>query len=300
VPSLEALIRGNHEILCVVTQPDRKKGRHLLLEGTVVKAIAKKNKFTILQPDKINSSEAANALRSFNADLFVVIAYGQILSRELLSIPKVMAVNLHASLLPKYRGAAPISRALISGENETGVTVIKMEEKMDAGGIIAQKRLIIDGDDNAQSLEDKLSTVGAHCLTEAIALIQKGGYRLMAQDDGLVTFAPKLRKEDGLIDWNKSATSINNLIRGCMLWPGAFTYFNNKLLKIYKSKVLGIPSSDYTAGQIVNVSKDHLTVATAEDCLEVLELQIEGKRKMTSEEFISGHHIRTGQIFAKK
>jgi len=302
VPSLIALIKSGHNIPCVVTQPDRQKGRGLPLTATAVKKAAQESRLNIYEPQKINTSEAAGFLKGFGADLFVVISYGQILSREILEIPKTFSINAHASLLPKYRGAAPINRALINGERTTGVTLMKMTEKMDAGPIILQKNAEIDDEADYLTLEAKLSQVAAELLVDSLKPIEKGNYKLRDQDEGSVSFAPKLKKEDGCIDWDKPAADIYNLIRGCVSWPGAFTYYQGKLLKIYKAGV-SLQVSKFASsvpGEILEASKEGIVVSTGRGNISIKELQIAGKRRMRAEEFISGHKISAGEVLIKK
>lgn len=302
IPSLKALITGGHKISCVVTQPDRQKGRGLHLESTAVKTTSLEAGLRIYQPENINTSESINFLKSLNPDLFAVISYGQILSQEILDIPKLFAINAHASLLPKYRGAAPINWAIICGEKVTGVTIIKMTKKMDAGSIITQETINIQEDDTAIVLEDKLAKIAAGLLIETAICIKNNTYKSTPQDGSKISFAPKLKKEDGLINWNKSACEICNLIRGVINWPGAFTYYKGKLLKIYKARVCPLarlPVSQF-AGEIISASKENILVATGKDSLGILELQLEGKRKMTVEEFIAGHKILPRGILGTK
>lgn len=302
VPALEALIESKHKVFCVVTQPDRKKGRGLHLSSTVVKNIALEEGLEIYQPERINTPEAVSFLKSLKPDLFIVIAYGQILSQEVLEIPKKFAMNIHAALLPQYRGAAPINWAIIKGEKTTGVTAMKMSKEMDAGDIIFQKKLDISSVDTAITLEEKLSRLAAELLLETLNSIEKDNLKMIPQDNSKVSFAPKLKKEDGLIDWRKTAQEIYNLIRGCLEWPGAFTYFHSRLLKIYKARVL--PSSSLpvfaSPGAVKQISREGIVVATGKDNLIIEELQPEGKRKMKVEEFIAGHKICVGEIFGKK
>ena len=297
VPSLKALSSCGHKISCVVTQPDKKKGRGLSLSATAIKELAKEFNLKIFQPENINIPEAIKLLKALNPDLFVVIAYGQILSSAILSIPKVFSINLHASLLPKYRGAAPINWAIIKGEKITGITVMKMAEEMDAGPIIQQKEIEINNDDTSITLEDKLSHFAAQLLLTSLRSIEDNNYNLVPQNENNVSFSPKLKKEDGRIEWSKPAWDIYNLIRGCISWPGAFTYYNGKLLKIYKAKVFAHArlSASPLPGEISDVSKEGITVVTGRDKLIIEELQIEGKRRMKVEEFIAGHKICIGE-----
>ena len=296
VPSLKALKTSGHKISCVVTQADRKKGRGLSLGGTAIKMVAEESNLKIYQPERINTSQAISLLEDLRPDLFVVIAYGQILSSGILNIPKIFSVNVHASLLPKYRGAAPINWALIKGEKTTGITAIKMAKEMDAGPIILQKEIEISNDDTAITLEGKLSRMAAQLVLAVLSSLEENDYNLMPQDEDNIGFAPKLKKEDGRIDWNKPAWDIYNLIRGCISWPGAFTYYKGKLLKIYKARVSSqvrkFASSN--PGEILEASKEGIVVSTGKGNIIIEELQIEGKRRMKAEEFISGHKISAG------
>jgi methionyl-tRNA formyltransferase len=301
VPSLKALLAMPHKITCVVTQPDRLKGRGLHLGGTAVKTTALEAGLKIYQPKVINAKEAIEFLRGLSADLFIVVSYGQILSQEMLDLPAVFAINIHASLLPKYRGAAPINWAIINGEKITGVTIMKMAKKMDAGPIIMQKSIDIAEDDTAITLADKLSHLGAQLLGDSLNALMNNSYKLIPQEKNKVSFAPKLKKEDGLIGWDNPAKDIHNLIRGCLVWPSAFTYYNGKLLKILKSRIAterfpGKPA----AGKIIEVSKAGIAVAAGMGSLIIEELQIEGKRVMEAEEFIAGHKIRAGEVLGKE
>lgn len=302
VPSLKALLASTHNVACVVTQPDKQKGRGLHFAGTAIKAIASDAGVNVYQPGNINDSGSVNFLKGLNPDLFVVIAYGQILSQEILDIPRIFSMNIHASLLPKYRGAAPINWAIIKGEKKTGISVIKMAKEMDAGPILLQEELEINSDDTAVTLEDKLSGLAAQLLLDALLSIEKNNYKVSPQNEKGITFAPKLKKEDGRIDWSMPAQNIYNLVRGCINWPGAFTYYKGKLLKIYKAKLsLGSESPDsLLPGEISGVSKEGITVITGYDKLIIEELQIEGKRRMQAEEFMIGHKIHAGDIFNKK
>ncbi|MCX5703810.1 MAG: methionyl-tRNA formyltransferase, partial [Candidatus Omnitrophica bacterium] len=234
---LKALIASGYRISCVVTQPDRRKGRGLAVGPTAVKLAAQGAELKIYQPNEVNSTGAVKFLKALGPDLFVVIAYGQILSQEILDIPKIFSINVHASLLPKYRGAAPINWAIINAETATGITVIKMVKSMDAGAIIQQQKLEIGNDEDSIMLEDKLSKLAAEVLIDSLKSIENNGYKLTPQDEADASLAPKLKKEDGLVIWSKPARQIHNLVRGCLGWPGAFTYYRGKLLKIYKVRV---------------------------------------------------------------
>jgi len=296
---LKSLIEAGAYICCVVTQPDKKQGRGLHLEGTPVKNIAKSAGLKIHQPQNINTKESAGFLKSLLPDLFIVIAYGQILSQEILDIPGIFSINAHASLLPKYRGAAPINWAIVKGEKTTGVSIIKVNSKMDAGEIILQKKIEIRENDTTVTLSQKLSELSALSVLESLSALENNKVKLTKQKPSEITLAPLLKKESGLIDWSAKARDLYNLVRGMLPWPGAFTYFHGKLLKVYSSRVCGFASSQVHPGEIVKISKSGIVVATGEGCLEISELQIEGKRRMSAEEFASGHKIKAGQILGK-
>ncbi|MCX5710800.1 MAG: methionyl-tRNA formyltransferase [Candidatus Omnitrophica bacterium] len=300
VVPLKALIEAGYKISCVVTQPDKKKGRGLHLEGTPVKIIAKASGLKVFQLQKINSKEGADFLRALKPDLFIVIAYGQILSQEILDIPKIFSINAHASLLPKYRGAAPINWAIIKGEKTTGVTIIKMNAKMDAGEIIMQRKFGIDENDTSVILSKRLSESSALLLLESLSAIENKKVKLAKQDESAISLAPLLKKEDGLIDWSRSASDLHDLARGMLPWPGAFTYYKGKILKIHKAKVgVRCPVSGVRTGEVIEIFNNMIKVAAGDGCLDVLELQIEGKRPMSAQEFISGHKIKVKECLGK-
>lgn len=302
VSSLQSLISSGHKVSCVVTQPDKPKGRHLYLSGTLVKDAALKFGIEVYQPESVNTLESIKFLKELKADLFVVISYGQILSEEILNIPKIFCINAHASLLPKYRGASPINRAIINAEKDTGVTIIKMTGQMDAGPIILQQPIEISEDDTDISLEEKLSRIASQLILEMFNSIKDNNFKLTPQDENRVSFAQKLKKEEGLINWEKPALDVYNLIRAITRWPGAFTYYNGKLLKVYKTKVCrpAGPPVSRSAGEIIKVSKEGIVVVTGKDNLVIEELQLEGKRRMRIEEFMSGHKINIGEKFIRK
>lgn len=302
VPSLKAILAAKHKVSCVVSQPDRQKGRHLHIEGTALKSAAEEAGLKIYQPQDINTAEAAKFLTSFNPDLFAVIAYGQILSPQILDIPQNFALNVHASILPKYRGAAPVNRSIINGDKETGITIIKMTQRMDAGPIILQKIAEINPMDTSLTLEKRLSEIAADLLVVSLELITQNNYNLTEQDEKQASFAPKLKKEDGFIHWEKPAVDIHNLIRGCIDWPGAFTYYKGKLLKIYGAKTIRVSECQSVSkpGEIIEVSREGITVSCGRDNLVIEELQIEGRRRMSVAEFIAGHKVKPADRLGKK
>jgi methionyl-tRNA formyltransferase len=297
VAPLKALVSNGHDICLVVTQPDRKKGRGMHLLPSVFKEAAQGLKLKLFQPAVINSDDSIRFLKGFSADLFVVIAYGQKLSPAVLLIPKTIALNVHASLLPKYRGAAPINWAIIKGETKTGNSLMKITPEMDAGAVILEKERDILESDTAVTMEQKLSDDAAVLLIEGLQRIEKGQYDLKDQDKTKVSFAPKLKKTDGLINWEKSAAEINDLVRGCLDWPGAFTYYKGRILKIFSSKAVKdeIAHSFGLPGQVIDTSNNMFTVATGKGFLRIEQLQLEGKNRMSTEEFIRGNKISAGE-----
>lgn len=295
VPSLKRLIDSGHEVVCVVTQPDRKKGRHLLFSATSVKSAALKANLKISQPEKIDTS-FIEFLKKFESDIFVVISYGLILPKSLLSIPKKLSINVHASLLPKYRGAAPINWAIIKGEKTTGITIIRMNEKMDEGEIISSKETSIENNDTSETLSEKLSKIAPDLLLKTIKEIENDKAVFNSQDHRKVSYAPKLNKKDGLIDWSKTAIEIYNQVRGTVPWPGSFTSWQGKLLKIYKAGIIDEKNSDYKFGEIIEASKDRILVATGKGSLNIELLQLESGNKMQASQFICGHKIKKGDL----
>lgn len=290
---LNTLIEAGFPIAGIVTQPDRKSGRGLQLLSTPVKEFAQKKGLEVF----VAEDALPERLKTIKPDLFVVVAYGRILSEEILKIPRLYAVNIHASLLPKYRGAAPIAQAIIKGEKISGVTIIRMNEKMDAGEIITQKEISIEMADNAISLEEKLSSLAQRQILETLKLIEEGKAAFYQQDSTQATYVSKLNKEDGRIDWSKEALSIYNQIRGCLSWPIAFTYLGEKRLKIFKAKVSQREAKGSRVGEIVSLEQGLITVACGKDAIEIEELQSENSKRMKALDFILGARIKVGEVF---
>lgn len=289
VKSLEALVSAGHNIALVVTQPDKPKGRRLNYLPTQVKVKAEELKLKCYQPKNPNTKESLDYLRQFSADIFMVIAYGSILKNPLLGLPKLYPLNVHASLLPKYRGAAPINWAIINGEKETGISVIKMNELIDAGDILLQEKIPIEDDDTALTLGQKLEMQAADTLIGAINLIEQGVVKFIKQDDSAVSFAPKLEKRNGEIDWNKSAVEIDRKIRGLLPWPGAYTYYKGKLLKLWSAQIR--EENSEKPAEVLEVTTGRLVVGTAKGSLEILELQLESGKRLSAPVFLSGHKL---------
>ncbi|HUT84919.1 MAG TPA: methionyl-tRNA formyltransferase [Thermodesulfobacteriota bacterium] len=295
VSSLKALIEKGEEVVCVVTQPDRPKGRGREVQQSPVKKVALARHLLLLQPQSVKDAESIAYLRNFSPDLFVVVAFGQILSREVLQIPPHGAINVHASLLPKYRGAAPINWALINGEEMTGVTAMLLDEGMDTGPILLQRPLDIEPEDTASSLHDKLSHLGAELLTETIDRLRRGELKPVPQDHAKASYAPRLKKDDGLIDWRKSARDINNLIRGLTPWPTAYTHLEGKALKIFNSVVIEEEVKG-EAGKISGVSREGIRVITGKGSLLIRDVQLQDRKRMKVPEFIQGYRVQTGTV----
>lgn len=299
VPALEALC-SREKVGCVVTQPDKKKGRSLRIDSTCIKKEADRLGIETFQPSDVNSPDALKRLKKIAADLFIVVSFGQILSRELLQIPKFYCLNVHASLLPKYRGAAPINWAIANGEQKTGVTIIKMNEKMDQGDILLSEEVSIDSDDDALTLSRRLSDRGAELLLEATGLIKKDAVTFDRQTDEDLSYAPKLKKEDGLIDWRWDADKIHNRVRAFIPWPGCFSHWNDKILKIWRTSVdSAVSPADAGPGVVLGSDKDGISVNTGRGVIKITELQLEGKRQMTAKEFIAGHKELTPGVVLK-
>lgn len=297
IPSLKRIMNSKHELLTVVTQPDKKKGRGLIVAPPPVKLELKGTSIPLHQPVDVSNPDMVNKLKRDNADLFVVVAFGQILKNAVLQIPKLCCVNLHASLLPKYRGAAPVNWAIINGEKKTGVTTIKMDERMDEGDIILRRDVDILDTDTGESLNERLSNIGAELLMETLALIEEKKFTFIKQNDREATFAYKLRKEDGLIDWSKNACDIHNLIRGLIPWPGAYTHWKERLIKIWKSEWNDKEIEKKEPGSILKLDNNGIAVGTGLGELIIKELQLEGGKRLKADEFLRGHKLKVGEKF---
>lgn len=291
IPSLSAL-KKKHTIAGVVTTPDMPKGRGLKLSHTEVKDWAIKNDTPVFQPECLSDEKFNALIKNINPELIVLISYGKILPLPILKAASVAAINIHPSLLPKYRGAAPMEWALINGEQKTGITVITMYGSIDTGDIILQKEVPIDDNDDIFSLKRKLSEISPEVLMESLQRLEKGISPVPQK--GTPSYARKLTREDGLINWNKTATEIHNLIRGVKEWPGAYTYLNNKYLKIFNSipEIEGGVHGD--PGEVLGdkKDKDSIYVACGKGILKITEVQVEGKKRMPVSEFLKGHKIQ--------
>jgi len=295
LPSLQLLLDRAEHIVAVITQPDRPAGRGQHIVPPPVKECALRHGLAVLQPLNVRDADFIAQVKKLAPDLIVVVAFGQILPRTLLDIPRYGCVNVHASLLPFYRGAAPINWVLINGETETGVTIMLLDEGMDTGDILLQEKLSIAPTDTVATLHDRLAHSGALLLGKALDQLVSTGWSPKPQDHAHATYAPLLKKEDGVILWHKSAREIYNQIRGMNPWPGCFTYLQGKLLKVFAAEI-GESEAQGTPGTIVEVSQSGITVATGSGMLVLKEIQLEGKKRMPAEEFIKGKNIQCGDV----
>ncbi len=296
LPSLKRLVEEGHGVVLVVTQPDRRAGRGLRLQPPPVKVAAEALGLPVLQPETLKDEAVIARLQGLAPDVLVVAAYGRFVPKAILDIPRLGCYNVHPSLLPKFRGPAPIHRALMAGEEETGVTIIRMDEGMDTGPILLQKVTPILPEDTAGSLEDRLAVLGAEALAEALWLVEKNEASLVPQEHGLATYAPKLKEEEGRLQWSWEARRLHNLIRGFSPEPGAYTLFRGKRLKILRSALVSEEEGGQP-GTILAIGKEGFVVATGRGALRLLEVQPEGRRRMTAAEFARGTHLRIGEAF---
>lgn len=296
VGTLEALVEAGHEVCLVVTQPDKPKGRGKEMQYTPVKEAALKYGIEVYQPRRIREDECVEKLRQYNADIMVVIAFGQIIPKEILEMVPYGCVNVHASLLPKYRGAAPIQWSIIDGEAVTGVTTMQMDEGLDTGDMLLKTEVPITAEETGESLHDKLAKAGAALCVETLAKLQEGSIVPEKQGESPTAYAKMLDKKLGNIDWTKSAVEIERLVRGLNSWPSAYTYWNKKVVKIWKASVTD-ENSNEQVGTVVKVEKDGFYVQTGNGLLKVLELQIPGKKRMDAGAFLRGYTIEPGEVF---
>ncbi len=314
--ALEKIIEAGHEVVLVVTQPDKPKGRSGELQVSDVKACALEHNLSVFQPVKIKEADHVQYLKGIDADIYVVAAFGQILSQEILDIPKFGCVNIHASILPEYRGAAPIQQAIIDGKKTTGVTIMQMAAGMDTGDILLQREIPISEDETGGGLFDKLSALGAELIVEALPKIEKGELTPVPQDEAKATKCGKLSKDMGQIDFSKDAETIRNLVRGLDPWPSAFTHLDGKMLKIWKAEALSKADFDVLTaslspeasskakelsesqafGTIVAVLKDSFVVLAKDSLLKITEVQLEGKKRMDVKSFLLGNKLELGTV----
>lgn len=295
VPCLQKIIDEGHEVVAVVTQPDKPKGRGKKLAMPPVKELALKYDIPVYQPLKAREESFVYTLKEMNPELIVVVAFGQILPKSILDIPKYGCVNVHASLLPRYRGAAPLNWVIINGEEKTGVTTMYMDEGLDTGDMILKSEIPLDDEITAGELHDKMMIDGAKVLKETIDLIEKGEAPREKQSNEDTCYSPIMNKSLGNIDWKKSAIDIHNLVRGINPWPSAYTTYEGQTMKIWKTKVID-KNSDKDPGTIISVDKEGINVSTSEGILQIKEIQMAGKKRMEVPEYIKGNNINTDII----
>ena len=295
VGTLEALVEAGHEVVLAVTQPDKPKGRGKEMQFTPVKECALKYNIPVYQPRRVREAECIEELRKYEADIMVVVAFGQILPKEILEMTKYGCVNVHASLLPKYRGAAPIQWSIIDGEEVTGVTTMQMNEGLDTGDMLLKVEIPIEEKETGGSLHDKLAAAGAKLCVETLVGLEAGTITAIPQGETTTSYAKMLDKQLGNIDWSKSAIEIERLIRGLSPWPSAYTDWNGKVMKIWDAKVVS-DTIEGKVGSIVKVEKDAFLVQTGDGLLKVCELQIPGKKRMDAGAFLRGYQIKEGEM----
>lgn len=296
VPCLEALVQAGHEVIAAVSQTDKPKGRGGQMTFPPVKETAIKYGIPVYQPKRARDEEFLQTLRDLAPEVIVVVAYGKLLPQALLDIPKYGCINVHASLLPKYRGAAPIQWAVINGEETSGVTTIQMDAGLDTGDMLVMRELTLDPKETGGSLFDKLSSLGAEVLLETLEQVQAGTLQPVKQGETTTAYASMLDKQMGHIDFEKSAVEIERLIRGLNPWPSAYTYLDGKTLKIWEADVLDLDLGEAQAGQVLEVRKDCFLVACGTGALAVCQLQLEGKKRMSAGDFLRGYSLETGKL----
>jgi methionyl-tRNA formyltransferase len=285
LPTLDALLNSEHQLVGVVTQPDKPVGRQQRTEPPPIKKAVAKTVIPILQPARIKDQSSIEEIHRLNPDVIVVMAYGQILPSDVLKIPRITCLNLHASLLPRWRGAAPIQAAIAAGDGETGITVMYMNEGLDTGDILLQRRIEIQSKETGGSLHDRLAQIAPEALLESLRVLAAGDAACIPQDNTQATYAPKLKREHGQINWSESAEAIERKIRAFNPWPGAFMKLNDQNLKIFSASVAGLNGN---AGEILR-SENDLVIAAGERAVSLREVQLEGKRRMSALEFLRGH-----------
>lgn len=294
VPCLRRLVADGHNVKGVFTQPDKPKGRGHIMQAPPVKECALEYDIPVFQPTKMRDGEALGIIKELNPELIIVVAYGKILPQEILSFPKYGCVNMHASLLPRYRGAAPIQWCVLNGEKESGVTAMQMDAGLDTGDMLLTKSVAIGENDTAGELHDKLSEIGAEVMAETIEMIKNNSLKPIKQDDSLSNYAPMLSKDLCPINWNDSAELVHNKVRGLNPWPVATAVLNGKNIKIHKTELCGKVKG--SAGEVVNADKELVVACGDGNGVKVLILQAEGKKAMPSGDFLRGNRVETGTI----
>ncbi len=295
VPTLQSLIDSDHSVIAVVTQPDRPKGRGNRVVAPPIKVLAQQYAIPVLQPQRVKAPEVRQQLEELTPDAIVVVAYGQILPQPILDIPRLGCVNAHASLLPKYRGAAPFQWAIIRGETETGVTTMLMDKGMDTGDVLLQQSIPIEAEDTAATLHDRLAQVGADVLMRTLQGLEAGLLQPTPQNNDEATYAPLLKKHDGLVDWQKTAAEIANAVRGMSPWPGVYTHVQGNRVKLLKVQVEAAIETTAEAGTVVAIDQQQgPLIATGAGQLRILEIQPQNKKPMRCSDFCRGYRLQVG------
>jgi methionyl-tRNA formyltransferase len=297
VPTLDALLASRHQVVGVVTQPDRPRGRGQKTTAGPVKLRALSAGLPVLQPERLKDQSFLDALAALGADLGVVAAYGKILTDVVLATPRLGMVNVHASLLPRYRGAAPVHRAVIAGETETGVTIMRVVKALDAGGMLAKVTRAIGPDDTSDEVERDLASLGANLLVTTIDALADDRVSEAPQNDAEATYAHRLTKDDGVVDWTRSASDIHNQIRGLHPWPHAFTFARGQRVILHRSAQAAADAGTGLPGSLLEAAGDRLVVATGAGALQILVMQAEGKRPIAARDFLAGHPLAAGDRF---
>jgi len=298
VPAMKALYDRGYHIVQVVTQPDRRSGRGRKLLSPAVKAAALHIGLPVIQPETVMSDEFRESMKVLSPDYFVVVAFGHLLKLDLLTVPTIGSVNIHASILPGYRGPAPIQWAIINGESRTGVTTMFMDPGMDTGDILLMERTDIDQQDSAQTLHDRLSLMGADLIVKTLEGIENGSLKPLPQDHAKATYAPMLVKENGRIVWEKTAAELDCFIRGMTPWPGAFTFHNNRRLKIYRAKCIKEQMADQKPGTVVESFPGELYIASGKGILSVEEIQGASGKRLHIRDFLAGYKLLPGEVLS--
>jgi methionyl-tRNA formyltransferase len=293
VPTLRALVDRGHDVAAVFTQPDRPAGRGQAETASAVKRFALERGLRVEQPQKLRDPAVLETLRSLSPQAIAVAAYGKILPKSMLELPPLGAINVHGSLLPRHRGAAPIQRAILAGDATTGITIMQMNEGMDTGDMLLQEATEIRADDTAATLAERLAEIGARLLVEALDRVEGGTIVARPQNDAEATLAPMVKKEEGEIDWRRSAAEIERAVRAFTPWPSAYTKLGGKLLKVHRAAVVDA-AAPAAPGTVVDARGDHLDVATGGGSLRLCEVQLEGKRRLRAREFLAGQPLRAG------
>jgi methionyl-tRNA formyltransferase len=290
VPALKTLHKNDQDIALVVTQPDRPKGRGRKLTPSPVKETAMNLGYSIIQPSSVRTAEFSNCIEKHTPDFIVVVAFGHIIPKNILTIPKIATINIHASLLPKYRGPAPIQWAIINEEKETGITTMSMDEGLDTGDILLSSKLEIASDDTSKTLHDRLADLGADLLIQTLKAFETGDINPISQDHTQATYAPMLKKNDGRMNWKLPAESLEALIRGMTPWPGAFTFHDKKRLKIFKAKTI-VMDTEASPGTAIKSFPDELWISTGKGVLSIMEIQGESGKRLLIKDFLRGYKL---------